>query len=162
MTQAREGWWWADADGALRVITLRELRDLLGCFQLPPYVLIWRSEWVDWLPAYLVPELADVAAADLCRPGAPERDPEQTEPPEPPLLWYLECEAGSTVLSPASQRTSLLELDWGEAFSIHECPTVPRAMRVLPPAAFRDLDTYLAHARAHFGGINDLAPAGVK
>ena len=137
-----------------------ELGRVLENTVLPPFVLVWRDGWVDWLPAYLVAELqGSLGARELCAPASPVTEAGHTRPPPPPLEWYLEClgdDADRRTLleeEPAS-RPSLLELDWmdfevgSKQFSPFEAPTQPFARRSLPAAAFRDADAYLSQFRS--------------
>lgn len=145
-------WRWVDLDGSEHRCLLRELANTILDEALPPYVLVWRSGWLDWLPAYLVPELADVLGVESA--GVPTAEEHVASPPPPPLEWYQECvgpSSGHTLLKPPSRRRSPLRLDWGESFGTCESPTVPGRRLLLPVGAFRDIDAYLDHLRARRG-----------
>jgi hypothetical protein len=138
----------------------RHLYESLEEGVLPPFVLLWRTGFTDWLPAYLVPDFrAALGSDDLVLHSLPEA-PDQTEPPTPPLEWYIEClgeDAGHTTLAQERDSTpSLLDLDWNDfddenaGFSENEAPTQRRPpMRSLPAAAFPNADAYLSHIRSY-------------
>ena len=138
-----------DLDGTEQPIALGELARRVSDEQLPPFVLVWRSGFSDWLPAYLVPELADTLGVETS--ALPDEDSSQTEPPTAPLEWYTECLGQSSSKSlaraqkPPAQR--MLNLDWSDAFDFEESPTTPSKRRLLPVGAFPDIDAYLEHLR---------------
>ncbi len=140
-------WRWADLDGTARATTLQALAQAILEESLPPYILVWRRGWLEWLPGYLVPELADILGVESA--GVPTVEQELDTPPPAPLEWYMEC------LGPSSAKTlnkfrasrTMFELDWSESFASDESPTVPKRSRYLPVGAFRDIDAYLEHLR---------------
>ncbi|MEZ4220434.1 MAG: hypothetical protein R3B13_05840 [Polyangiaceae bacterium] len=142
-------WRWVDVDGSERSTTLRELTHSVHEEQLPPFVLVWRPGWMEWLPAYLVPELADTLGVEV--PHTPDEDDTQREPPSPPLEWYTEClgHGGLPTLLARSRsvRKRRVNLDWSDVFTSEESPTEPRKRRLLPVGAFPDIDAYLDHLR---------------
>ncbi len=142
-------WRWVDLDGTEQPIALGELARRVSDEQLPPFVLVWRMGFSDWLPAYLVPELADTLGVET--PELPDEDAAQTEPPAAPLEWYTEClgQSSSKSLARAEKRPAqrMLNLDWSDAFGFEESPTTPSKRRLLPVGAFPDIDAYLEHLR---------------
>lgn len=161
MPAVRDGevWWWADFDGALYTVSERELSSSLADTVLPPFVLVWREGWADWLPAYLVEQFQSALGShELILPATPDTEGVHTSPPPPPLEWYVEClgeDAGRTTLArEPDSRPSLLDLDWTEfdagpqSFSPFEAPTRPIQRRSLPAAAFRDAEAYLSQFSA--------------
>lgn len=82
-------WRWVDTDGSQQRASLAELRDHLTRAELPPFVLLWRPGWPDWIPAKYVPEVASALGehADPQVPGA--LDVTLTEPPKPSLKDYV-------------------------------------------------------------------------
>jgi hypothetical protein len=82
-------WRWADADGAQLPIDEWDLVGSLSNGSLPPYTLVWRKGWADWLPACQVGELSSALPAGQAEAAvAPTLDATVTEPPAPPLERY--------------------------------------------------------------------------
>lgn len=54
-------WRWATEDGEPQEGSESELIQQLASGQVPPYALVWRAGWGEWLPAMQVAELAAVA-----------------------------------------------------------------------------------------------------
>ncbi len=141
---------WADYDGRQVPVTLGDLRADLKAARLPPFVLVWQTGWLEWVPAYLVGELQGVLGLELEHVEVPI-DSAQDEPPEAPLEWYVECFDGPPSApfrrptAPGLQRG--LELDWSEGFSIHESPTLRTEKLLIPLGAFRRVEDYLEHMR---------------
>src|SRR5690606_24663170 len=52
-------WRWAIEDAEPRTGTEDELIQQLASGHLPPYALVWREGWGEWLPAMQVEELAE-------------------------------------------------------------------------------------------------------
>ncbi|HMR78395.1 MAG TPA: DUF4339 domain-containing protein [Polyangiaceae bacterium] len=148
-TAATGTWRWVDLDGTEQGIALGELAQRVSDEQLPPFVLVWRPGFAEWLPAYLVPELAETLGVDA--PDAPYEDDTQTQPPPAPVEWYIEClgQSSSKTLARVQKLPPprMLHLDWSDAFAFEESPTLPRKRRLLPVGAFPDIDAYLAHLR---------------
>lgn len=158
MPSASNDWWWADFDGSLHTVSEADLRTSLDDAVLPAFVLIWREGWVEWLPAYLVAEFRSILGTDeLASASTPEVEPGHSQPPPPPLEWYVEClgeDAERVTLAREPQsRPSLLDLDWTEfehapkGFGESEAPTRPTQRPSLPVGAFRDADAYITHVR---------------
>jgi hypothetical protein len=154
-----ELWWWADFDGSLYKLTQETLHGFLAKGTLPPFVLIWRGGWTEWLPAYLIPEFRTaLGSEELVIASGLDRDPSRTEPPPPPLEWYIECLGADANVRSLEQardsKPSMLDLDWGEfesdeQFSEFEAPTRRVQMHSLPAAAFPDAETYISHIRSY-------------
>jgi hypothetical protein len=82
-------WRWADVSGDEHEIGYRELWDALSKGSLPPYVLVWRPGFREWLHAQNVAELADALGVDRAAPPSVVfPDPNATSPPAPPLGRY--------------------------------------------------------------------------
>jgi hypothetical protein len=136
-------------------VSEEDLRTSLADAVLPAFVLVWREGWVDWLPAYLVGEFKGVLGTDDIASSTPEAEPGHSEPPPPPLEWYIEClgedAARVTLAREPNSRPSLLDLDWSEfedgPFPESEAPTRPTQRPSLPVGAFRDTDAYISHIR---------------
>ncbi|HVW30742.1 MAG TPA: GYF domain-containing protein [Polyangiaceae bacterium] len=82
-------WRWADIGGQQHKLRFEELAQALSRGRLPPYTLVWRSGWLEWLPAANVPDLS--AAIGVRRAAAPilaRTDPGALAPPTPPLAHY--------------------------------------------------------------------------
>lgn len=84
-------WLWATESGEQHAGSEHELVMCLSSRALPPYTLVWRSGWSEWLPAMQVAELARglppgtpfvPREARPTSPGAP--------PPPPPIARYPE------------------------------------------------------------------------
>lgn len=141
---------WADYDGRQVPVTLSDLRADLAAQRLPPFVLVWQSGWLEWIPAYMVGELQSALGLEMDHFDVPNDDA-QDDPPEVPLEWYVECLGGPPsapfrrATDPGVRRS--LELDWSEGFSIHESPTLRAGQIRIPLGAFRDVEEYLAHMR---------------
>ncbi len=154
MRSAPKRWWWADVDGTLHRVRRLDLHQILEDGALPPFVLVWRPGYAEWLPAYLVEEFASALGSQEMVLAAPPFAPEQTTPPAPPLEWYVEC-LGDTAAERSliedrdSMPQSVLNLDWrdfGESwFPESETPTLRSSRRSLPAAAFPHADAYLSH-----------------
>ncbi len=56
--QSQRPWRWATENGELRAGSEWELVRQLASGEVPPYVLVWRVGWAEWLPAMQVSELA--------------------------------------------------------------------------------------------------------
>lgn len=82
-------WRWADADGVEHEVSDWDLVEALASGALPPYTLVWRRGWGEWLPACRVAELrAAIGPEHGEEPIEPLLEPELRRPPEPPLEWY--------------------------------------------------------------------------
>jgi len=57
-------WRWADPQGQQRLVRIDELRAALAGGVIAPNTPVWRSGWVDWKPAYDVPELTASTSAN--------------------------------------------------------------------------------------------------
>jgi hypothetical protein len=153
VNKSGQTWYWADHDGALHQSSAAELCDVLAEGRLPPFVLVWQPGFMEWMPAYLLEELQPALGMEPGTVGHVEIHESASEPPEPPVEWYMEClgspPSRSLLMAPPStKRGRTLELDWSEGFNVHESPTLRGPQRVLPFAAFRQVDDYLAHIRA--------------
>lgn len=84
-----ESWQWADADGVVSIVDEWELISSLSTGTLPPYTLVWRETWKEWLPACQVAELANVLPRDQVEKAVtPTIDKSMREPPPPPTDKY--------------------------------------------------------------------------
>jgi hypothetical protein len=82
-------WRWVDIDGEQHVVGFTELADALSVGALPPFVLVWRTGWLEWLAAENSPELAYALGMDRSGPPSFQRpNPDQSAPPAPPLERY--------------------------------------------------------------------------
>lgn len=82
-------WRWADLSGEQYDIPYRELWEALSSGSLPPYVLVWRPGFREWMHAQNVAELADALGVDRAAPPSVVfPDPDAKSPPEPPLERY--------------------------------------------------------------------------
>jgi hypothetical protein len=147
MTETK--WYWADHDGTAKSTSVSILRASLTLSALPPFVLVWHTGLSEWLPAYLVSELATVLGMDAVDPG--ELHPSLTEPPPAPVEWYLECYGGPPPPSLAEASAGLSEtrnMNIGASFDPHQMQTMLGRDKPLPIGAFRSVDEYLAHLRA--------------
>jgi hypothetical protein len=75
-------WRWATEGGEPEQGTEQELVLGLATGQVPPYALVWRAGWGEWLPAMQVPELA---AAFPVQGAAPRSARPSTVPGVPPV-----------------------------------------------------------------------------
>jgi hypothetical protein len=75
-------WRWATEEGQPQQGTEQELVRQLATGQVPPYALVWRAGWGEWLPAMQVPELA---VAFPVRGAAPRTARPSTIPGVPPV-----------------------------------------------------------------------------
>lgn len=88
MSEEADEWRWADAEGAVSTVDTWELTSSLSTGSLPPYTLVWRRGWGEWLPACQVAELAAaVPSGETETPVEPVRG-ELDEPPPPPVDKY--------------------------------------------------------------------------
>ena len=158
MPRDGEPWWWADFDGSLHSVNEQDLSTSLADAVLPAFVLLWQKGWVDWLPAYLVAEFkSTLGTEEIASTVSPATEAGHSEPPPPPLEWYVEClgedAAHVTLAREPDSRPSLLDLDWSDfeqgskRFSEFEAPTRPTARPSLPVGAFRDANAYISHIR---------------
>lgn len=142
-------WYWADHDGTAKPTTKAVLLTSLSLSALPPFVLVWHTGLSEWLPAYLVSDLAKSLGTEDLEPC--ELDPAYTEPPPPPLEWYHECFGGPPP-NPLSQQSAGMSetrnMNIGSSFNPHQMQTVVRHDKPLPIGAFSRIDDYLAHVRA--------------
>jgi hypothetical protein len=84
-----ETWHWADADGVVSIVDEWELISSLSTGTLPPYTLVWRETWKEWLPACQVSELGNVLPRDQVEKSVtPLKDKAMKEPPPPPTDKY--------------------------------------------------------------------------
>ena len=153
MEKSGHSWYWADHDGSLHPISVPELAGVLAEGRLPPFILVWTAGYAEWMPAYLVEELQPALGMEPGTVGHVAVDETATQPPEAPIEWYVECLGAPPSKTfdqpvPSTKRRQTLELDWSEGFNVHELPTMRGGQRVLPFAAFRQVDDYLAHIRA--------------
>lgn len=82
-------WRWADVSGDEHDIGYRDLWNALSGGSLPPYVLVWRPGFREWMHAQNVAELADALGVDRAAPPSVVfPDPNATSPPVPPLERY--------------------------------------------------------------------------
>jgi hypothetical protein len=82
-------WRWIDVGGEQHVVRFDELSEALAGGSLPPYVLVWRTGWPEWLPAANVPELSFAIGVDNSGPPSLVRtNPALTAPPAPPFARY--------------------------------------------------------------------------
>jgi hypothetical protein len=152
-----ELWSWVDFDGSQYKLTEETLHGFLTKGTLPPFVLIWRRGYSEWMPAYLIPEFRSaLGSEELVLTSGLELDPNRDQPPDPPLEWYIECLGADTQVKSLEQardsKPSMLDLDWQEfaseeQFSEFEAPTRKVELSSLPAAAFPDAETYLSHIR---------------
>lgn len=141
-------WYWAEADGTPRATSVAALRASLSLSALPPFVLVWHTGLGDWLPAYLVSELAKSVGMDAVEQG--ELDPSLTEPPSAPVEWYVECFGGALPASLADtgvSQSATRDVNTGQRFDPQQMKTVLGASKPLPIGAFRSVDDYLRHIR---------------
>lgn len=103
MTENEKDWRWVSAEGVETKVDKAELVSALSAATLPPYTLVWRSGWAQWVPACRVPEFAGAVGDQAGPPVVPKQAPAQTSPPAPPLFWYKVYEA-RRVQRAASQR----------------------------------------------------------
>ncbi|MFO0566473.1 MAG: hypothetical protein U0263_12460 [Polyangiaceae bacterium] len=140
-------WYWADHDGAPKLATKEVLLMCLSASALPPFVLVWHTGLPEWLPAYLVNDLAKALGVEEVEPS--ELDPSFTEPPPAPLEWYFECFGGPPP-NPLGQQAGLAEtrnMNIGRKFDPHQMQTVVGRKKPLPIGAFPNVGDYLAHIR---------------
>ena len=145
---ADESWFWADLDGSPKPTSLAALRASLSLSALPPFVLVWRTGLSEWLPAYLVADLAKVLGVDPVDPA--ELDASLTEPPAAPVEWYLECYGGTppaSLAEPSAGMSATRNMNIGNHFDPQQMKTVMGSNKPLPIGAFRSVDDYLAHIR---------------
>ncbi len=141
-------WYWADHDGTPKHTTLAALRATLSLSALPPFVLVWHTGLSEWLPAYLVAELAKTLGVEEVETGG--LDASVTEPPPAPVEWYVECFGGSVPGSLTASSGGLAEtanMHIGSKFDPNQMKTVLGRNKPLPIAAFRSVDDYLTHIR---------------
>jgi len=142
-------WYWADHDGTPKPTSKAVLLSSLSLSALPPFVLVWHSGLSEWLPAYLVSDLAKALGIEGVEPS--ELDPSFTEPPPAPLEWYYECFGGPPPKSLSQHSAGLAEtrnMNIGPSFDPHQMQTVLGRNKPLPIGAFPSIDDYLAHIRA--------------
>lgn len=142
-------WYWAEADGTLKAADLATLRASLSLSALPPFVLVWHTGLGEWLPAYLIGDLARTLGVDAVEPG--DIDPSLTEPPPAPVEWYTECYGGAPPASLTHAVASLSathDVRTGQRFDPQQMKTVLGKSKALPIGAFRNVDDYLRHIRA--------------
>lgn len=142
-------WYWADHDGTAKPTSKAVLLTSLSISALPPFVLVWYTGLSEWIPAYLVSELAETLGIEDVEPA--ELDPAFTEPPAPPLEWYYECFGGPPPSSLSQQSAAMAEtrnMNIGPSFDPHQMQTVVGRNKPLPIGAFHRVDDYLAHLRA--------------
>jgi hypothetical protein len=149
MAQTQTDWYWADHDGTPKPTSVTALRASLSLSALPPFVLVWHTGLGEWLPAYLVTELAKTLGMEGVE--AAELNPAATEPPPAPVEWYFECYGGTPPTSLTDSSAGLAEtrnMNIGERFDPHQMKTVLGRDKPLPISAFLSVDDYLAHIRA--------------
>jgi hypothetical protein len=142
-------WYWADHDGTPKPTSVTILRASLSLSALPPFVLVWHTGLPEWLPAYLITELATGLGMEGVEPI--ELDPALTEAPPAPIEWYLECYGGTPPTSLTGSSVGLSDtrnMNIGSSFDPHQMQTVLGSNKTLPIGAFRSVDEYLAHLRA--------------
>jgi hypothetical protein len=142
-------WYWAEPDGTVKPSSETILRASLSLSALPPFVLVWHTGLAEWLPAYLISELAKGLGMEGVEPG--ELDPTLTKPPPAPIEWYLECYDGkppATLAGPSGGLSDTRDMHIGASFDPHQMQTVLGSKKALPIGAFRSVDEYLAHLRA--------------
>ncbi|HEX3594729.1 MAG TPA: hypothetical protein VHU80_06495, partial [Polyangiaceae bacterium] len=89
MNDDAQEWRWVGEDGVENVVSEHELIAELSSEALPPYTLVWKKRWLEWLPAMQVAELGWALP-----PGKAERAVKAREsagaaqPPPPPLYLY--------------------------------------------------------------------------
>jgi hypothetical protein len=147
MTETQQ-WYWAEPDGTVKPTSVTILRASLSLAALPPFVLVWHTGLSEWLPAYLISELATGLGMEGVEPG--ELDPALTEPPPAPIEWYLECYGGTppTSLAGSAGMSDTRNMHIGASFDPHQMQTMLGSKKALPIGAFRSVDEYLAHLRA--------------
>jgi hypothetical protein len=141
-------WYWADHDGTPKATTIAALRATLSLSALPPFVLVWHTGLSEWLPAYLIAELAKILGVEAAEAGA--LDPSITEPPAAPVEWYVECYGGTppgSLASPSAGLSKTANMNTGDKFDPNLMKTVLGRNKPLPIAAFRSVDDYLTHIR---------------
>jgi hypothetical protein len=146
MTESQ--WYWADLDGTPRSTSVAVLRASLSLASLPPFVLVWRTGLNEWLPAYLITELATGLGMEGVEPA--ELHQAFTEPPPAPVEWYVECYGGTlpaSLAGPSAGMSETRDMNIGASFDPHQMKTVLGSEKVLPIGAFRNVDEYLTHLR---------------
>jgi hypothetical protein len=141
-------WYWADADGTQKPTGLVPLRASLSLSALPPFVLVWHTGLGEWLPAYLMNDFAKALGVEAVEKG--ELDPSLTEPPPPPVEWYVECYGGAPPASLAETSAGMSathNMNTGQHFDPQQMKTVLGTNKPLPIGAFRNVDDYLGHIR---------------
>ncbi|HEY3497337.1 MAG TPA: hypothetical protein VGK73_21725, partial [Polyangiaceae bacterium] len=79
-------WSWIAPDGRLGSGPTRELENALRAGGLPPGTFVWRTTWLEWLPANRVAELAPAIPSGQSGPARePKRAPNALTPPFRPL-----------------------------------------------------------------------------
>lgn len=141
-------WFWAEHDGTAKLTNVTVLRASLSLSALPPFVLVWHTGLVEWLPAYLISELATGLGMEGVEP--PELDPALTKPPPAPIEWYVECYGGTPqpLAGPSAGLSETRDMNIGSSFDPHQMKTMLGSKKALPIGAFRSVDEYLAHLRA--------------
>ncbi|MEZ4219961.1 MAG: hypothetical protein R3B13_03460 [Polyangiaceae bacterium] len=139
-------WFWADCDGTTKSTSVAALRATLSLAALPPFVLVWRAGFAEWLPAYLVSEFAKILNVEAGDIG--ETDPDLTEAPPAPVEWYVECFGGApppSLAEPVAGMGDTRDMKIGAKFDPQQMKTVLGRNKPLPIAAFRSVDDYLTH-----------------
>jgi hypothetical protein len=82
-------WRWVSEDGVENAVTEQELIAELSAEGLPPYTLVWKEHWLEWLPAMRVAELAwALPPGKAERAMKPRESATAVQPPSPPLYLY--------------------------------------------------------------------------
>lgn len=104
-------WLWVDVSGDQHEIGYRELWDALRAGSLPPYVLVWRPGFREWLHAQSVAELADALGVDRAAPPSVVfPDPNANEPPAPPLERYRRLAPHADTLLRSTSSSAALDV----------------------------------------------------
>jgi uncharacterized protein DUF4339 len=118
-------WLWATESGEQHAGSEQELVTCLSSRALPPYTLVWRSGWGEWLPAMQVAELArGVLESSNCAPRTARATAPGVPPPPPPIDTYPTLRRWAEELQQASGPITRREglPVWAQTVVLNESP----------------------------------------
>jgi hypothetical protein len=119
-------WLWATESGEQHAGSEQELVACLTSRALPPYTLVWRSGWSEWLPAMQVAELSrGLPEGSVCAPRSARSTSPGVPPPPPPLASYPELKRWAEELQqssgPITRRAGVPV--WAQTAVLNESPS---------------------------------------